>query len=127
MRRGKIRRKGRVSLRYRCYWNAEGFYHEMLIKKRLIIRKLIHPYGTIEAEEIRKLSEIDTFITVRRLQIIIEKYPLMKEIDEDRSGSFEADILGHSYEGPASSRLYKYLNKILERAYDKAKLIEIKE
>ena len=123
----KIRRKGNVLLRYRCYWNAEGVHHELLINKKLIIKKQIHPYGTVEVEEIRKLSDIDTILTIKRLQIFIEKYPQMKIIEEDKNGSFEADILGHSYEGPASSRLYKYLNEILERAYDKAKLIDIKE
>ena len=127
MRRVKIRRKGHVSLRYRSYWNAEGVYHEILINQNLIIKKQIHPYGTIEAEEIRQLSEINTNKTVKKLELIIKKYPQMKNIDEDEKGSFEADIMGHSYLGPASSRLYRYLKNIFEGAYNKAELVEIKE
>lgn len=126
MRRGKIRR-GHVSLRYTCYWNAEGVYHEIVYNKNLIIKKEIHPYGTVESEETRQLTEFNKDKAIRKIERVMKKYPGVDSVDEYRvetpEGTFEIELMGHRYLGSESSRTYIHLEKIFSNLFKKASLI----
>ena len=113
-----------ASVRYTSHWNAEGISYEMIVDKNTITKIQIHPYGTIDFEEVRKLSESDKNRFVHKITKLIKKYPEADTVSACDEGSFEADLFGHLYYGSGICEFYLALKEIFDEAYESATTID---
>ena len=109
-----------ASVRYTSHWNAEGLSYEMIVDKNTITKKQIHPYGTIDYEETRKLSDSNKNRFVFKISKLIDSYPEADKVSACDDGFFEADLFGHLYSGSGICEFYLVLSDIFLEAYESA-------
>ena len=112
-----------ASARYTSHWNAEGLNYELIVDKNTITKVKIHPYGTIDSEEVRKLSVSDKNRFVIRIDKLMKRYPEADKVLAYDEGTFEADLFGHLYYGSGICEFYMALEEIFYEAYESATII----